>query len=286
MQDVAGKVAVITGGASGIGFGMATRFAQAGMRVVIADIEEPVLEQAVARLQQDGAQVLGVPTDVSNAESVELLAARTLETFGGVHVLCNNAGVGGGFANIWEASLKDWQWILGVNLWGVVHGVHTFVPIMLERGDEGHIVNTASVAGLTPGTRVYSVTKHAVVALSEALHHNLQRADSRLRVSVLCPGLTSTRIMYAFRNRPAELYNAAGVAVSQGEAQRADRVADLALSTGMPPEQVGSIVLEAIRNEQFWILTHDTFQDAIRTRVEDILERRTPTPYRSQLADA
>ena len=286
MQDVAGKVAVITGGASGIGFGMATRFAQAGMRVVLADIEEPVLEQAVARLQQDGAQVLGVPTDVANAESVEQLAARTLETFGGIHVLCNNAGVGGGFTNIWEASLKDWQWALGVNLWGVVHGVHTFVPLMLERGEEGHVINTASVAGLTPGTRVYSVTKHAVVALSEALHHNLQRVDSRLRVSVLCPGLINTRIMYAFRNRPAELYNAAGLAASQREAQHANRVADLALSNGMPPEQVGSIVLEAIRNEQFWILTHDTFDDAIRTRVEDILERRTPTPYRSQLDDA
>jgi len=286
VRDVAGKVAVVTGGASGIGFGMATRFAQSGMRVVLADIEEPVLEQAVSRLQDAGFEALGVPTDVSQAESVEALAQRTLETFGGVHVVCNNAGVGGGFSTVWEATLKDWQWALGVNLWGVVHGVHTFVPIMLERGEEGHIVNTASVAGLLPGTRVYSVTKHAVVALSEALHHNLRRVDSSVRVSVLCPGLINTRIMYASRNRPAELYNAPGMAVSQREAQRADRVADLALSNGMPPEQVGSLVLEAIQNEQFWILTHDTFDDAIRTRVEDILERRMPTPYRSQLDDA
>jgi len=286
VRDVEGKVAVVTGGASGIGFGMATRLAQAGMRVVLADIEEPVLEQAVRSLRDGGFDVIGVPTDVSKAEAVEALAHHTLETFGGVHVLCNNAGVGGGFSPVWEATLKDWQWALGVNLWGVIHAVHTFVPIMLERGQEGHIVNTASVAGLVPGSRVYGVTKHAVVALSEALHHNLRRVESQLRVSVLCPGLINTRIMYAFRNRPVDLYNAPGQAASQREAQRADRVADLALSTGMPPEQVGSLVLEAIRSEQFWILTHDTFDDTIRTRVEDILERRTPTPYRSQLDDA
>lgn len=285
MREVAGKVAVITGGASGIGFGMATRFGEAGMRVVLADVEEPVLEQAVARLRNVGVDAIGVPTDVSSSESVEALAEKTMATFGAVHVLCNNAGVGGGFVPLWEATLKDWQWILGVNLWGVIHGVHTFVPLMLERGEEGHIVNTASVAGLVPATRVYSVTKHAVVALSEGLHHNLQRANSRLGVSVLCPGLINTRIMYAFRNRPTELFNTPGMAATTRETQRADRVADLALSTGMPPEDVGALVLESIRNERFWILTHDAFDDAIRTRIEDILERRTPTAYRSQLDD-
>jgi NAD(P)-dependent dehydrogenase (short-subunit alcohol dehydrogenase family) len=253
---------------------------------VLADVEEPALEQAVSRLRQTGSDVIGVPTDVSKNESVEALAHQTLSAFGGVHVLCNNAGVGGGFNMIWESSLKDWEWTLGVNLWGVIHGVRTFVPIMLDQGDDGHIVNTASVAGLVPGTRVYSVTKHAVVALSEALHHNLQRVNSRLRVSVLCPGLINTRIMYAFRNRPAELFNAPGQPASSREAQRADRVADLAMTSGMPPEDVGALVLEAIRNEQFWILTHDTFDDTIRTRVEDILERRTPTPYRSQIDEA
>jgi NAD(P)-dependent dehydrogenase (short-subunit alcohol dehydrogenase family) len=281
MRDFAGKVAVITGGASGIGFGMATRFAGEGMRVVLADVEEPALDRAVAALRARGFEALGVPTDVSQAESVEALARTTLATYGAVHVLCNNAGVGGGFGRIWEASLKDWQWALGVNLWGVVHGVHTFVPIMLERGEEGHIVNTASGAGLVPGNRVYSVTKHAVVALSEALYHNLARLDSRLRASVLCPGLINTRIMYGYRNRPPALYDAPGRAVGPAEARRADRIADRAQTEGMAPEQVGGIVLDAIREERFWILTHDTFDDAIRTRTEDILARRNPAPYRS-----
>ncbi len=174
MRDFAGKVAVVTGAASGIGFGLASRFAEEGMRVVLADVEEPALEAAVTRLRERDFDVVGVLTDVSDADSVQALADKTLAHFGKVHVVCNNAGVGGGFGKIWEASLKDWQWALNVNLWGVIHGVRTFVPIMLEQGEDGHVVNTASIAGLVPGTRVYSVTKHAVVALSEALYHNLR----------------------------------------------------------------------------------------------------------------
>jgi NAD(P)-dependent dehydrogenase (short-subunit alcohol dehydrogenase family) len=283
MRDLAGRVAVVTGAGSGIGLGLATRFAEEGMRVVLADIEQPALDTACERLRERGFDVLGVPTDVSQAESVEDLARATLERYGGVHVLCNNAGVGGGFSRIWEASLKDWEWILGVNLWGVIHGVHTFVPIMLAQGDEGHIVNTASIAGLLPGTRAYCVSKHGVVALSEALYNNLAQTDARIGVSVLCPGLIDTRIMYAFRNRPSRLLNTPGLQVSEREMARAERIGNMASELGMPPAEVARIVVEAIRTDQFYILTHTHFDSAIRTRADDILLRRKPNPYRSEL---
>src|SRR5437870_3195787 len=225
MRDFAGKVAVVTGGASGIGLGLATRFAQEGMKVVLADVEAPALEAAVSGLREQEFEVLGVPTDVSSSEAVEELARRTLEAYGKVHIVCNNAGVSTGFGRIWEASLKDWQWALSVNLWGVIHGVHTFVPLMLAQDEEGHVVNTASVAGLLPSNRVYSVTKHAVVALSEALYHSLRQMDAKVHASVLCPGLIETRIMYSYRNRPPELQNQPGVVAAEREVERSERIA-------------------------------------------------------------
>jgi NAD(P)-dependent dehydrogenase (short-subunit alcohol dehydrogenase family) len=277
VQDFAGKVAVVTGGASGIGLGMATRFAQEGMKVVLADIEEPALEASVRRLRQQEHDVLGVKTDVSSASSVESLAAKTLETYGKVHILCNNAGVGGGFGiGIWEATLKDWQWTLGVNLWGVIHGVRTFVPIMLEQDEPAHVVNTASSAGLVPGSRVYGVSKHAVVALSESLYDGLRTQDSKVHCSVLCPGVINTQIMYGARNRPEELQDEQPP--SQMERDARDRIKRLAETSGMAPEQAAEIVLEAIRKDQFWILTHDDFDEIIRGRMEDILARHNPTP--------
>jgi NAD(P)-dependent dehydrogenase (short-subunit alcohol dehydrogenase family) len=249
-------------------------------------VEQPALEAAVAGLREQGfPDVLGVRTDVSDAESVAALARETLAAFDGVHIVCNNAGAGGGFGRIWEASLKDWQWTMGVNLWGVIHGVHTFVPIMLERGEPGHIVNTASVAGLVPATRVYSVSKHAVVALSEALYHSLRAVDAQIGASVLCPGLIDTRIMFAYRNRPPNLQNAAGELASGREIARSERIHNQAQEVGMPPSDVAARVVDAIRSEQLYILTHDDFDDAIRTRMEDILQRRRPAPYRTQLGD-
>jgi NAD(P)-dependent dehydrogenase (short-subunit alcohol dehydrogenase family) len=286
MRDLAGKVAVVTGAASGIGLGMATRFAEEGMHVVLADVEEPALQAAVASLQDRGlSDVIGVPTDVSNAAAVEALAQATLAAFGKVHVVCNNAGVGGGFGKIWEASLKDWQWALNVNLWGVIHGVHTFVPLLLEHGEPGHVVNTASIAGLVPGARVYSVTKHAVVALSEALYHNLRQISAPVGASVLCPGLIDTRIMFGYRNRPADLRNAPAQVASQREVDRAERIANLSAESGMPPAAVAEKVVDAIREEHFYVLTHDHFDATIRDRMEDILQRRKPTPYQSELGD-
>jgi NAD(P)-dependent dehydrogenase (short-subunit alcohol dehydrogenase family) len=285
MRDFAGNVAVVTGAASGIGLGLATRFAEEGMRVVLADVEEPALEAAVERLRKEGGDVVGVRTDVASLESVEALAQATLSAFGGVHVVCNNAGVGGGFGKIWEASPKDWQWAMGVNLWGVIHGVHTFVPIMLDQGQEGHVVNTASVAGLVPGSRVYSVTKHGVVALSEALYHGLRQIDAKIGASVLCPGLIETRIMFGYRNRPVELQNAPGELATPKELDRAERIGNLSQELGMAPAEVARIVVDGIRNGQFYILTHDEFDAPIRDRMEDILQRRRPAPYRSELGD-
>lgn len=253
------------------------------MRVVLADVEQPALDRACDGLRACGFDVLGVATDVSQAEPVEQLAERTLEHYGGVHILCNNAGVGGGFNKIWEASLKDWEWILGANVWGVIHGIRTFVPIMLAQGTEGHIVNTASIAGLVPGTRAYSVSKHAVVALSEALYNNLAQTDALIGVSVLCPGLTNTRIMFAFRNRPQRLLNTPGVAATEPEVAHAERIGNMASELGLAPAEVAGIVVEAIRTDQFYILTHAHFDEAIRTRMEDILQRRKPRAYRSEL---
>ena len=201
MQDFAGRVAVITGGASGIGRAMAFRFAAEGMHLVLADIEEPVLAATVADLAASGARVIGVPTDVSVLADVQRLAERTLDEFGAVHVVCNNAGVAGG--TVAHASPELWDWVLGVNLFGVIHGCSTFLPIMLEQ-DLGHVVNTASIAGLggVGAFGVYCTSKFAVVGLSESLHHELAALGSSVKVSVLCPGFLDTNIYTSDRNMP------------------------------------------------------------------------------------
>ena len=277
MKDFEGKVAVVTGGASGMGLGMATRFAEQGMKVVLADVEEPALQEAVTRLKQAEHNVMGVVTDVSKLESIEALAEKTLAAYGKVHVLCNNAGVGGGAGRaIWEYTLKDWRWTLDVNLWGVIYGIRTFVPIMLDQDEEGHVVNTASMAGLTPSNRPYNISKHGVVSLSEALYEGFRDRGAKLRASVLCPGVVNTNIMFAQRNRPDELKNETGP--TERDLRRSDAVHKFAMEQGLDPLEVGDMVVEAIRSEQFWILTHDEFDDLIRTRVEDILARRNPTP--------
>jgi NAD(P)-dependent dehydrogenase (short-subunit alcohol dehydrogenase family) len=277
MKDFEGKVAVVTGGASGMGLGMATRFAEQGMKVVLADVEEPALNEAVTRLRQAEHDVLGVVTDVSSQSSIEALAKKTLDAYGKVHVLCNNAGVGGGAGrSIWEYTIKDWQWTLNVNLWGVIYGIHTFVPIMLEQDEEGHVVNTSSMAGLTPSNRPYNISKHGVVSISEALHEGFRDRGAKLRASVLCPGVVNTNIMFATRNRPDELKNES--APTERDLRRSEAVHKYAAEHGHDPLAVGDMVVEAIRNEQFWILTDDEFDGLIRTRVEDILARRNPTP--------
>jgi NAD(P)-dependent dehydrogenase (short-subunit alcohol dehydrogenase family) len=271
MRELAGKVAVVTGAASGIGRALAERFARARMKVVLADVEAATLSTAAHELVDGGAEVLAVPTDVSRAEDVDALARRALERFGGVHVLCNNAGVALA-GPIWEHTLEDWRWLLGVNLWGVVHGVRTFVPIMLEAKTPGHVVNTASVAGLTsaPGLGVYNVSKHAVVTLSETLAKDLETAGAPIKVSVLCPGFVNTRILDSARNRPADL------GAEQPRPAEVESVVRNLVAAGMPPVEVASHVLRAIEEERFYVLTHPDFLAQVKERCQDIVEGRTP----------
>ncbi len=276
------RVAVVTGGASGIGFATAQRLAAEGMRLVLADVEAAALERATQELEAKGARVLGVPTDVSRAEDVERLARRTLEHFGAVHVVFNNAGVAVTGA-AWENTLADWEWVLGVNLWGVVHGVRTFVPILLRQDEPGHVVNTASMAGLTssPGMAVYNVTKHAVVTLSETLHHDLALQNARVGVSVLCPGFTRTRIMASARNRENEgRVDPPNPAASELGA-RIELALRRGVDAGIPPEEVAGLVFEAIRDERFYVLpAQPEVHEALRVRMDEILARRNPATPR------
>lgn len=278
MRDFEGRVAVVTGAASGMGRAFAERFAAEGMKIVLADVEEDALGSAVEELRRAEYDVVGVLTDVSSAAAVEELARTALETYGRINVVCNNAGVGGGGrALLWEASPNDWQWVMGVNFWGVVHGIRTFVPIMLRQGDEGHIVNTASIAGLVPGSGIYGISKHAVVAMSESLRLQLTMANASIGVSVLCPGWVQTRILDSERNRPERLRGPSN-AEPTAEEQARREMAQQAIAQGMPPADVADMVLAAVRDDRFYIVTHGEFDDVIRSRFEDILERRNPVP--------
>ncbi len=276
MQDFRDKVAVVTGGASGIGRAMVDRFAAAGMRVVVADVEATALAAAERELRDRGTQVLAVRADVADPGAVEAMAQATLERFGGVHVLCNNAGVSVG-GPMWEHTLDDWRWVLGVNLWGVIHGIRTFVPIMIRQGEPAHVVNTASLAGLSsnPFLGVYNVTKHAVVTLSETLAQELALVGAPVKVSVLCPGFVQTKIADSNRNRPAELADGAD-RLRPVEFEEAIRTA---IASGLSPAAVAELVFAAIRDERFYVLPHPELTAMrVRDRMEGILENRTPTP--------
>jgi NAD(P)-dependent dehydrogenase (short-subunit alcohol dehydrogenase family) len=272
MQEFAGKVAVVTGAASGIGRALAERCAREGMRVALADVEPAALERAAAELKATGAQVLPIVTDVAKAGDVEALAQQTLDAFGAVHLLCNNAGVGAG-STVWESTLADWEWVLGDNLWGVIHGVRTFVPIMLAQGDECHVVNTASIAGLIagPGLGVYKVTKHAVVTLSETLHYDLASRGANIGVSVLCPEWVNTRIMESARNRPHALQNDPVAEQITPEMLAAWQYMANAVQSGISPAEVADQVFTAMRERQLYILTHPATKSLVRERMEEIL---------------
>jgi NAD(P)-dependent dehydrogenase (short-subunit alcohol dehydrogenase family) len=274
MKSFRDRVAVVTGGASGIGRALAERFAAEGMKIVLADVEEGALTATAGEMSAAGADVLPVRVDVSRPEEIEALADRAYGKFGAVHVLCNNAGVSSGGLS-WEVGADEWEWVLGVNLWGVVHGVRTFVPRMLAGGDEGHIVNTASVAGLvtSPGMGPYCVTKFGVVALSETLHHEFATIGAKLRVSVLCPAWVNTRIVDADRNKPAD------VGLDRPPNPMFESLRELArglTASGLAPARVADLVLAAIRDEQFMIFTHPDFTPLVRERMEAVLEQRNP----------
>ena len=275
MKALRGKVAVVTGGASGLGRAMALQFAREGMLVAIADIEQTALDASVAELQALGARAIGVRTDVSVAAQVDALAARVIDEFGSVHLVCNNAGISP-LGAVWENTLADWQWMLGVNLWGVIHGVRAFTPLLLAQ-DEGHIVNTASVAGLInpPGSGMYNVTKHAVVALTETLYHDLAVRKSNVGCSVLCPAYVPTGIADSERNRPAELSNPAGDKSAEQLAKQA-MLSKAVRSGRLSADDIGAAVLAAVKEGRFYILTHPRIKGAIQARMEDILEGRPP----------
>jgi NAD(P)-dependent dehydrogenase (short-subunit alcohol dehydrogenase family) len=270
-----GRVAVVTGAASGIGLGLAQRFLAEGMRVVMADVERGALETAAHGLERGSADVVPVVTDVSDPDQVDALRDSALEAFGAVHVLCNNAGVGGPHSPIWETTRGDIEWVLGVNTWGVINGIRSFVPTMLGQ-DVGHIVNTASIFGLFAGTlSVYGASKHAVVALSEALHLQLRETGSSIGVTVLCPGAVHTNIATSARNRPA----GAGPATDEGAIGHAsmDRLNSL-VPAGRSPEEVAGLVVDAVRDSRFYVLTSTNRIPAIRARFEAILSGAAPTP--------
>ena len=276
MRDLAGRVAVVTGAASGMGRAFAERFAAEGMRVVLADVERDALDRAVGELRAGGRDVVGVGTDVSRADEVRRLAEATLETYGGVHLVVNNAGVEGYLDGaIWEATDRDWTWTMGVNFWGVVNGVRAFLPLMLGRGEEGHLVNTASMTAVVRGVNMYSVSKHAVLALTETIHAQLRERGARVGVSVLCPGIIATRLFQGSRNRPAELRNEREAPGAAGGAELRRRMHER-LSAGMAPAEVAEILVRGIREDRLYILTDHEWDERIRARTDDILHGRNP----------
>ena len=284
MKNFQHKVAVITGAASGFGREFANIAAKLGMKLVLADVAPEPLDAAVVELKAQGAQVVGMRCDVSKGEEVEALAQLACDTFGGVNLLFNNAGVGSG-GLVWENTVKDWEWVLGVNLWGVIHGVRVFTPLMLEQSKreadyEGHIVNTSSMAGLLSPQLMgaYNVSKHAVVALSETLFHDLNAvaggSESKIGCSVLCPAFVPTGISQSHRNRPDDLQNDAAPTESMKVAQK---MTHKAVSSGkMSAADVARITFEAIRDNRFYILTHPKIMATVKLRLEDIAALQNP----------
>lgn len=281
MKDFAGKVAVVTGAASGIGLALSHRFADEGMDVVLADIEAEALAMAERAVSEKGVKTLAVRSNVMLEEDVERLAEEAFGRFGNVHVLCNNAGVAATAATLrayaWEGSLADWEWTLGVNFMGVLYGVRAFVPRMLANGDEGHIVNTASMAGLLTGANPYNVSKHGVVCLTEGMYRDFRGMDARLSASVLCPGLINTAILDAERNRPRELGERTDIGAQRPEVQEFSAMFAAALKMGYPPEEVARQVFEGIRDDHFYIFpAQENVLESVRIRMTDIIEQRNP----------
>jgi len=280
MQQLQGRVAVITGAASGIGLALAQRFAREGMRLVLADIEAAALARVQAQFQAQGVPALAVQVDVMDEAQVAALADAAYRRYGAVHLLCNNAGVTAPAlrAPTWETRTADWQWVLGVNLMGVVHGVRAFVPRMLAGGEPGHIVNTASVAGLISGPGPYFASKHGVVCLSEGLYKDLRAAGAKLSASVLCPGLIRTAILDAERNRAAAFGGATDLSTLPEASQRAAAGFRESLQAGYEPAQVADAVADAVRDDRFYIVPAQApLVEMLRLRMQDILEGRNPS---------
>ncbi len=281
MKDFKGKVAVVTGAASGMGLAFSHKFAEEGMSVVLSDIEAEPLSMAESAIKAKGGDVIAVRTDVMSEADVNRLADVAFERYGNVHIVCNNAGVAATAATLrsrpWETPLADWEWTFGVNFMGVLYGIRAFIPRMLENGDEGHIVNTASMAGLLTGANPYNVSKHSVVCLTEGIYKEFKGMGAKLSASVLCPGLINTAILDAERNRPAELGGPTDRAALRPELQQFAAGFEAALRAGYEPEEVARQVFEAIRDDKFYIFpAQEGVLASVRERMEGIIEQRNP----------
>lgn len=276
MQEFRGKVAVVTGAGSGMGRAFAQRFAEEGMKVALADIQTDALDQAVEELRGGGHEVIGVPTDVSKPEALTHLADEAVGAFGKVHVVCNNAGVEGYLDGpIWEATDKDWRWTSEVNYWSLVYGIRTFVPLILSHGEEGHVVNTASMTAVTRAGNMYGIFKHATLATSEVLYGDLKRIGAPVGVTALCPGIIATRLFQGSRNRPAELQNETPTSgADQGRQMR--EAMHARLSQGMSPATVADKLVEGIRKEQLYLLTDHDWDPQVGARAINILTGTNP----------
>ena len=283
METMKNRVAVVTGAASGIGKALSLAFAAEGSSVVLADVEDEALAAAKAEVEALGVTALAVKTDVTEEESVADLCSATLEAFGEVHILCNNAGVGGG-GLIKNQQLVDWKWVIDVSLWGVINGLHHFLPHLIE-AEDSHVVSTASVAGLmaVPGLAPYNAAKYGVVAIMETLHHEMMRdEEANLGVSVLCPGVVRTNIATAQRNRPEHLRRQKGESGSNAakapeEARKRNSAIAAALENGMEPSDVASQVVNAIYDRRFWVLSHPELLGEINHRNQELADLKNPT---------
>ena len=275
MRDFSNGTAVVTGAASGMGYAFAERFAAEGMNVVLADVEADALSAAVARLEQQERSVVGIEVNTLQRQSIESLRDQAIDRFGNIHVLCNNAGVvsseDGGIRNIWDIPDATWDWVLGVNFYGVLYGIQTFLPHMIEHGEPGHVVNTSSVGGIIAGSGAYSVSKHGVLSISEGLYLDLRANNSNISASVLCPGLVNTNLLNAERNRPDHF---GGPTEPSEDAS----VNETTLRAAMDPSNVASQVWDAIVNDTFYILPHPGFDEIVKDRVDRILSRGAPAP--------
>lgn len=285
MQNLIGKVVVITGAAEGIGKSIAARAALEGMKLVLADIDAAKLESTVADFKLQGVEVIGVCTDVSKATAVEALAEQAFSRFGNVHLLINNASVV--IAKpVWEITSQDWNWMMGVNFYGVTNGLRAFIPTMLKNGEEGHIVNIASMAGLLsqPSLAAYSASKHAVVTISEDLHYDLAFRNSKIKVSVLCPlWVVKTRMAQAERNRPS--YDTLDAAVPDSITTRVGEIIKNGVGSRIAVENLADVVFDAILVDCFYILTDLEVLPVIQTRLDDILNQEQPTFFPPEVPD-
>lgn len=274
MQNLEGRAAWITGAASGIGLSLAKRLAGERVKLVLVDVEAAPLAEAEAALRAMGAEVLAIRADVANAAEVAAAAERARDTFGVIHLICNNAGVGGGGGPMWRLSEADWKWAIDVNLYGVIHGIRFLLPALVDSGEEGHVVNTASIAGLTstPFMGPYTATKHAVVSLSECLVKELELAKVNVGVSVLCPGFVKTKIASSHRNRPGEQQRVDNNPL----AQKFSAVLQQLVDAGVPAEKIADEVVRAIQDNKFYILTHPEMKPAIDHRMRQILDEQPP----------